>query len=309
MTIQQLQYIIAVEKFRSFAKAAVNCDITQPTLSMMIAKLEQELDVRIFDRTNKYVELTAIGYKIIKQATKTVMEAERIREIINETRDTLSGELRLSVGPSIAPYILPQFIKIYGAEYASVSLTIEEMRPESMFASLMAGGIDAAIAIGGNNRDGIYEIPLYNEPFWVYLADGRLGKPGAFNPDQLSHESMWIMKEAQCLRDSAFSFCKARETGKRIYEAGNIETLVRVVDANGGFTIIPEMHLPLLSDAQRENVRQLTGNCVSMRRISMYIRHDYVRERMINSVVSTIVKVVPAHIIDPYILKKGIRLR
>ena len=309
MTIQQLYYIIAVDKFRSFAKAAEHCGVTQPTLSKMIANLEEELDVRIFDRNNRHVETTAIGQSIIAQARNAVMEAERIREIVSETRDTLSGRMRLAVGPSIAPYILPQFIKIYGSDYPDVSLTIEEMRPEGMFVALSAGRIDAAIAIGGNSVADLYEIPLYDEPFWVYLSDTCSHKLTTFSAEELSHESMWIMKEAQCLRDSAFSFCKARAAGRRVYEAGNIETLVRVVDANGGFTIIPEMHLPMLSDTQRRNVRPLTGDCVSLRRVSMYIRHDYVRERMLNSVAATLARVVPPHMLRSGIVKNGIRLR
>ena len=124
------------------------------------------------------------------------------------------------------------------------------------------------IAIGGKSKDGIFEIPLYQEPFWVYLAENCRRKLPVFSPEQLSHENMWIMKEAQCLRESAFSFCKAKETGRRVYEAGNIETLVRVVDANGGFTIIPEMHIPLLNTQQKENVRPLAGDYGSRRKVS-----------------------------------------
>lgn len=129
-----------------------------------------------------------------------------------------------------------------------------------------------------------------------------------FTPEQLSHESMWVMKEVQCLRESAFSFCKARETGRRVYEAGNIETLVRVVDENGGFTIIPEMHLEMLSEKQRQNVSPLSGDCLSMRRVSIYIRHDYVRERMLNSVVSALIKVIPRRMLDPAILRGALRI-
>lgn len=308
MTLQQLQYIITLNKYRSFAKAADYCGITQPTLSKMIANLEDELDIRIFDRNNRRVEPTSLGIKIIRQAERAVMESERIRELVSETKNSLSGELHMSVGPSIAPYILPEFIRIYGNEYPEVSLTVEELRLENMFEALLSGVIDAAIAIGGNRRDNIFEIPLYTEPFWVYLAESCLRRNPSFTPEQLSHESMWVMKEAQCLRESAFSFCKAKETGRRVYEAGNIETLVRVVDANGGFTIIPEMHLPLLSDRQRENVRPLEGDCLSMRRVSIYIRHDYVREKMLNSVISSIAKVVPTSMLDPFILKGPIRL-
>lgn len=308
MTLQQLQYILAVNKFRSFAKAADYCDITQPTLSKMIAKLEEELDVRIFERDNRRVEPTEIGRKIIYRASKTVMEAERIKEIVEETRGSVSGELHLAVGPSIAPYILPQFIKVYGERFPQVSLTVEELRLDSMMEALHTGAVDAAIAIAGNHREGVMEIPLYTEPFWVYLAEDCRRKLAEFTPEHLSHESMWVMKEAQCLRESAFSFCKAKETGRRVYEAGNIETLVRVVDANGGFTIIPEMHLPMLSESQRGNVRPLTGDGLSMRRVSMYIRHDYIRAKMLDSIVSAIKSVVPAKMIDPYISRDGLRL-
>lgn len=308
MTLLQLQYIIAVDRFRSFAKAAEHCGVAQPTLSKMIAKLEEELDVRIFDRTSRNVEPTSTGEKIVVQAVKTVQEAARIAEIAADTRNGLSGDMRIVVGPSIAPYLLPGFIRVYGSDFPEVELTVEEMRLESMFESLKKGTADIAVATSGHGSEEIFEIPLYEEPFWVYLSKGCRRRLPEFTPEQLSHESMWVMKEAQCLRESAFSFCKARETGRRVYEAGNIETLVRVVDENGGFTIIPEMHLPMLSEKQRENVSPLSGDCLSMRRVSLYIRHDYVREKMLNSVVSALIKVIPRRMLDPAILRGTLRL-
>lgn len=308
MTLQQLQYIIAVDRYRSFARAAEHCGVAQPTLSKMIAKLEEELDVRIFDRTSRNVEPTSTGDRIIKQAVRTVQEAARISEIVADTRGGLTGTLHIVVGPSIAPYLLPGFIRVYSSDCPEVELTVEEMRLEAMLESLERGVADIAIATAGHGSEGIFEIPVYEEPFWVYLSAGCRRSLPEFTPEQLSHESMWVMKEAQCLRESAFSFCKARETGRRVYEAGNIETLVRVVDENGGFTIIPEMHLPMLSDSQRENVRPLTGDCLSMRRVSLYIRHDYVREKMLNSVVSALIKVIPRRMLDPSILRAPLRL-
>lgn len=308
MTLQQLQYIISVEHHRSFAKAAESCGITQPTLSKMIANLEEELGIKIFYRSSRHVSLTETGQAIIRQAVKTVMEAERIKEIVAETKDTVSGELRLSIGPTIAPYVLPEFIKKYSAANPSVRLSIEEMRIVNMADALLDSRIDAAIAIGGNRRDGIFEIELYEEPFWVYLSPECMRQYSEFTSEQLSHENMWIMKEAQCLRESAFSFCKARETGRRVYEAGNIDTLIRVVDTNGGFTIIPEMHLPLLTDRQRKQVRPLSGATKSGRKISIYIRSDYVREKLLQSVISALKAIIPNHLISPYILKYAIRL-
>lgn len=308
MTLQQLQYIISVEHHRSFAKAAESCGITQPTLSKMIANLEEELGIKIFYRSSRHVSLTKTGKAIIRQAVKTVMEAERIKEIVAETKDTVSGELRLSIGPTIAPYVLPEFIKKYSAANPSVRLSIEEMRIVNMADALLDSRIDAAIAIGGNRRDGIFEIELYEEPFWVYLSPECMRQYSEFTSEQLSHENMWIMKEAQCLRESAFSFCKARETGRRVYEAGNIDTLIRVVDTNGGFTIIPEMHLPLLTDRQRKQVRPLSGATKSGRKISIYIRSDYVREKLLQSIISALKAIIPNHLISPYILKYAIRL-
>lgn len=308
MTLQQLQYIIAVDRFRSFANAADHCGVAQPTLSKMIAKLEEEFDIRIFERTNRSVKPTSTGEKILRQAVKTVQEATRITEIVADTRNGLSGAAHIVVGPSIAPYLLPGFIRAYGTDFPDVELTVEEMRREAMIEAIERGMADMAIATAGHSSGEIYEIPLYEEPFWVYLSEGCRRRLPEFTPEQLSHESMWVMKEVQCLRESAFSFCKARERGRRVYEAGNIETLVRVVDENGGFTIIPEMHLPMLSARQRENVRPLTGDCLSMRRVSLYIRHDYVRERILNSVVSALIKVIPRKMIEQTIMRGPLRL-
>ena len=146
MNLQQLHYIIAVNRFRSFAKAADYCGITQPTLSKMVAKLEEELDVKIFERSSRSVVATSIGESIIRQAEKAVKESSRIEEIVNDAKNSLTGELHVSVGPSIAPYILPDFIRIYGAAFPEVSLTVEERRLDGMIESLLSGKTDVAIA-------------------------------------------------------------------------------------------------------------------------------------------------------------------
>lgn len=308
MTLQQLKYIIAIDRHRNFARAAAELDITQPTLSALLQKLENELDVRIFHRSNKGVCPTPAGRKILQQAERAVKEAERIAELVAEEKGGLAGSLDLSVGPTIAPYILPRFIRTYTGLFPQVRLTIVEMKAATMLDALRAGRLDAGIAVSGHEREGALEIPLYTEPFWVYIAESCWRKLPVFNPADLEHEQMWIMKESQCLRDSAFSFCKARNVGKRIYEAGSIETLIRIVDENGGFTIIPEMHLPLLTDRQRENVRRIEGDYLSLRRVSMYIAEDYIRERMLNSIVEALAAFVPAGMMEARLKKYGIRL-
>ena len=330
MNLQQLKYIVAINRFRNFAKAADSCNISQPTLSAMLLKLEEELDVRIFDRTNKQVTPTSAGEKIILQAKKTLLELEKITELVAEEKNQIGKSLSLSVGSSIAPYILPKFIKHYRKDYPEVNLSIQEMKSEEMFHVLQDGEIDAGIAISDLPRKGILEIPLYTERFYVYLSEDCWRKLPVFKPENLEHENMWIMKEAQCLRDSAFSFCKARSKGHdallvvvretdfsfckarskghHIYESGSIETLIRIVDENGGFTIIPEMHLEFLNEAQRKNVRKIEGDYLSQRRISLYIREDYIKERMLNTIINSMKEFMPAQMMNEGNWKYGIRL-
>lgn len=308
MTLQQLKYIVAIDRYRNFALAADACNITQPTLSSMLQKLEEELDVRIFDRSNKSVTPTSSGQRIIHQAQRALMEAERIQEMVAEDKGEIGSSLRLSVGPTIAPYILPQFIHHYRADYPQVQLSIQEIKVSQMQEMLLQGQLDAAMAISGNVVDGIFEIPLYTEKFMVYLAESCWRKLPVFKPENLEHENMWIMKEAQCLRDSAFSFCKARSKGRYIYEAGSIDTLVRIVDLNGGFTIIPEMHVPFLSEKQKENVRRIEGDYLSMRRISLYIKDDYIHQRLLNTITDTLKTFLPKEMLAEGIANHGIRL-
>lgn len=318
MTLQQLRYIIAVYRERNFAKAAMRCGISQPTLSSLLAKLEEELDVRIFERSNKHVSPTTTGEKIIRQAQKALIEAERVSDLVAEEKEAVSGRLALSVSPTIAPYILPEFISRYMKNYPAVNLSIREMKAMNMFRELQEGELDAGIALCGFSTNGIIrgdgvsvniiEIPLYTERFLVYISEQCLHKRAVFNPEDLEHEKMWIMKEAQCLRESAFSFCKSREKGKQIYEAGSIETLIRIVDKNGGFTIIPEMHLPFLTKRQKVNVRKIEGDYLSQRRVSIYIREDYIRQHMLNTITDTLKSFIPKRMMDKRVLKYGIKL-
>lgn len=308
MNLQQLKYVVAVNRFRNFAKAAESCNVSQPTLSAMLQKLEEELDIRIFERSNKSVTPTTAGEKIIRQAETALLEIDRIGEIVLEGKGQIGGKFALSVGPTIAPYILPKFIKKYRESFPSVELSIQELKVNFMLDALLRGELDAGIAISENAREGILEIPLYTEKFLVYLAESCWRKLPVFKPDNLEHENMWIMKDAQCLRDSAFSFCKSRQKGNHIYEAGSITTLVHIVDENGGFTIIPEMHLPFLSDKQRENVRPIEGDYLSQRRVSLYIKEDYIRQRMLNTVTDTLKKFIPERMINERIRKYGIKL-
>ena len=308
MTLQQLKYIIAIDRQRNFAKAAEQCGISQPTLSAMLMKLEEELDVRIFERNNKNVMPTTTGEKIIQQAERALAEAERITELVSEDKGMIAGKLTLSVDPTIAPYILPKFIKKYTEAYPTIHLNIHETKTDAIANELTVGHTDVGIGMADNARHGILEIPLYTEKFYVYLAESCWRKIPVFKPENLEHEKMWIMKEAQCMRESAFSFCKAHTKGKRIYEAGSIETLIRIVDENGGYTIIPEMQLPFLTEQQQKNVHKIDGDYRSQRRVSLYIAEDFIRQRMLNTITDTLISIMPKGMMEERIIKYGIKL-
>ena len=193
MNLQQLRYVVAVNRFRNFAKAAESCNVSQPTLSAMLQKLEEELDIRIFERSNKSVTPTTAGEKIIRQAETALLEIDRIGEIVLEGKGQIGGKFALSVGPTIAPYILPKFIKKYRESFPSVELSIQELKVNFMLDALLRGELDAGIAISENAGEGILEIPLYTEKFLVYLAESCWRKLPVFKPDNLEHENRWIM--------------------------------------------------------------------------------------------------------------------
>ena len=308
MTLQQLRYIIAVDRYRNFAKAADSCRVSQPTLSAMLVKLEEELDVRIFERTNKSVTPTEAGIMIIRQAERVLNATARIGELVNDEKGKIGGRLDMAVSPTIAPFILPRFIRHYREQFPTVELHIQEMKSGDVIDALQQSTIEMGIAISDKASEGVYEIPLYHERFYVYLSKDCWRKLPVFKPENLEHEDFWIMKEAQCMRESLFSFCNANSKGYQIYEAGSIDTLVRVVDENGGFTVIPEMQLPFLSESQRDNVRPIEGGCVSQRSVSLYIRNDYIRQKMVNSVIDTLKLFMPKGMMNANLVKYGVKL-
>ncbi|MCQ2288948.1 MAG: LysR family transcriptional regulator [Muribaculaceae bacterium] len=289
MTLQQLKYVVAVNKYRNFAKAADACSVTQPTLSAMLQKLENELDVRLFDRTSKNVAPTTAGIKVIQLAEKTLASAARIHNVVDERKGSASGELRLSIGPTIAPYILPDFISKYTRQYPNVQLLIKDMKVSSVLNALLDGSIDAGIGIAGNSRKGIKEIPLYTESIEVYTS--------IKHPEDVGNRFRWVMKEALSLRENAFTYMPD-DSKSHIYEATTVEQLIRLVDLEGGTTMIPHMHLRYLTPEQRRNVVTLRPEQVSQRKISLYVRTNYDREFMLASITGVLKQVIPASMID-----------
>lgn len=308
MTLQQMEYIVALDKYRHFVLAAESCGITQPTLSAMIQKLEEELDVKIFDRSNKKVAPTQIGEKVIHQAQTILNEMQRIKEVIADEVGTTSGSVKIGIVPTVAPYVVPDFIYNFRKDYPEVELHIDEMKSKVMFDELKLGNIDVAIGISQTTEDNILEIPLYEEKFLLYFSENCKKAVEGFTPDQLATEHMWIVKEGHCIKDAAFSFCKSRAAGHHVYEAGSIDTLVKIVDKNGGYTIIPELHKNFLNDKQLQQIQEIEGITATKRYISMYIKSDFIRERMLNAIGNTIKKIIPKEMLNPQLVKFGIKL-
>lgn len=308
MTLQQLEYVLALDKTRHFVRAAEMCGVTQPTLSAMIQKLEDELDCKIFDRSRQPIETTEIGKKIIKQAQVVIYQANQLKESILNEKDSLSGTLNLAIIPTIAPYLLPKFISAFKKMYPSIQLKVSEMHTETIIEKLRIAEIDMAILSTPLDDPKILEVPLYYEKFAAYISPTDV----IYSRTELSAADMpldrlWVLEEGHCLRNQVFNFCNEKPILASIYEAGSIDTLVKIVDVNGGYTVIPELHIELLSEEQKKNLREITKP-EAIREISVVIRHDFVREGVLNAVAECVKEIIPAHMLDSRLKKFAIRL-
>ncbi|HQB68765.1 MAG TPA: hydrogen peroxide-inducible genes activator [Paludibacteraceae bacterium] len=307
MTLQQIEYIVTLNRHRHFVKAAEECGVTQPTLSTMVQKLEEELDVKIFDRSKYPIAPTAIGEKVIRQAEITLNEVRRIHEVVNDEINSLTGTLKIGIIPTIAPYLVPEFITRFRSEYEGITLTISEMRTTDVLEQLQIGNLDLAIISTPLEQPDILEIPLYYEKFVAYFSPTQRFTEIPLNPKDMPLDDLWVLQEGHCARRQIFNFCHA-ETSNHMYEAGSIDTLVKIVDKSGGYTMIPELHLQFLTEKQLKNVREINSP-PAVREVSIVIRHDFVKERMINAVANTVKKIIPLQMLDERLKKFSIRLK
>lgn len=307
MTLQQLEYIVALDKTRHFVRAAEMCGVTQPTLSAMIQKLEDELDCRIFDRSSHPIVPTEIGVAIIQQAQVVLFNVNQLKENVLVQRGTVAGNLSLAIIPTVAPYLLPGIISLFRSDYPEISLKISEMRTETIIEKLHTAEIDMAILSTPLEDPKILEVPLYYEKFIAYIApDEPMYTQEEVSTNEMPLDHLWVLEEGHCLRNQVFNFCE-NKTHTSTYEAGSIDTLVKIVDRNGGYTVIPELHVDLLNETQRQNLRKIVRP-EATREIALVIRHDYVREGMMNAVANTVKKIIPQHMLDARLKKFAIKL-
>lgn len=297
MTLVQLEYVIAVDTYRSFVAAAEKCFVTQPTLSMQIQKLEESLGIKIFDRSRQPVVPTEVGKRVIKQARTVLTESKKITELLQEAKGEVEGEFRIGVIPTVAPYLLPGVITSFLKKYPKVQLQVWEYTTERIIKELKAGALDCGILSTPLLDNTILEMPLFYETFVAYVSEkSMLFDKKMLGYDDLSQEKLWLLNEGHCMRGQVLSICNYKHNqganGTFEYNTGSVETLKRMVEINDGLTILPELSILGYNEDQLGHVRYFKAP-EPVREISIITTHNYVKKMAVKVLRDEILTVVP----------------
>lgn len=303
MTLQQLEYIKAVDKYGHFGKAAESCGVTQPTLSLMIKKLEEELDVRIFDRDAYPIVATETGRKIIDKAGVVLYNLKQIPELTKSEKERASGEVKIAMTSTIAPFLIPGMFKYIGKKYPDVQPIIQERFSDTIVSMLKKAEIDIGILVSPIDDPELLEIPLYHEDFLAYVSpDHPLYAKEALDSRKILDYPIWIIKNGLRKFDRSMLSDGESFDYDKMYEGGRAGTLIYIVNELGGLTIIPELHKNLILFSMQKNLRPIVNPVVS-RNVSLYIRKDYVYEQMLNIIVESVLNTIPYENLDEMICK------
>jgi len=297
MTITQLQYIVAVDTYRSFAKAAGHCYVSQPALSMQIKKIEEELDVLIFDRSRKPVITTDIGTRIVEHARLIMKEIQRMPELVKEQKDEISGTLRVGIIPTLSPYLLPLFVTDFMEKYTDITLIFEELLSEEIAEKLNNDQLDVGILATPLDKKSIIEMPLFYEGFIFYGASGSpLLKQNQIALSDLNLNDMWLLKHGHCFRSQSINICSDQKTfhsSRRVrFESGSLETLKKMVESRFGYTVLPELSTFDMNDRQKKHIRKFETP-MPVREISMIMHRSFVKKRLIEILRDEILEHIP----------------
>jgi LysR family hydrogen peroxide-inducible transcriptional activator len=300
MTITQLQYVLAVAENRNFTLAAEKCYVTQPTLSMQIQKIEEELNILIFDRTKKPIQLTEIGQKIVTQAKNIVNEANRIKDIVEQQKGFIGGEFRLGIIPTIMPTLLPMFLNNFIKKYPKIKLIIEELNTDEIIVKLKNGHLDAAIASTPLEEEKLKEIVLYFEPFVAYIPENySVSGKDEIEITDLNIDKILLLQDGHCFRDGILNLCKVDNVSKNNHfqlESGSFETLIKLADEGLGTTLLPFLHTLNLKESDRKKLRHFKEPKPA-REVSLIFPKTQLKIHIIDALRNTIAGVVKGAIV------------
>lgn len=300
MTITQLKYVLAVAEHKNFTLAAEKCFVTQPTLSMQIQKIEEELNIQIFDRTKKPIQLTDIGQKIVNQAKNIVNEADRIHDIVEQQKGFIGGEFRLGIIPTIMPTLLPMFLNNFIKKYPKVKLIIEELNTVEIITKLNNGHLDAAIASTPLMEEKIKEVVLYFEPFVAYIPEGhRDFHKEEIEVADLNLDEILLLQDGHCFRDGILNLCKNNPKNDFNHfkiESGSFETLIKLADEGLGTTLLPYLHTLDLKEVDKLKLRNFKEPRPA-REVSLIFPKSELKIQIIDALRSTIAGVIKGAIV------------
>lgn len=295
MTLQQLEYVVALDNHRHFVKAAESCFVTQPTLTLQVKKLEEEIDTLIFDRSKHPLEPTPAGAKIITKARQALREIEQLKEMIRDEKQSVKGVFRINVIPTLAPYLLPLFLRDFTEKYPEAHLIIEENQSETIIQGLKNGVTDIGILVTPLDEREIREIPLFYEPFLVYTSAGHsfYGK-SKIKPEEITQEGLWLLNQGHCFRNQILNICNQRSVADRrlrfSYESGSIETLKNLVKKNMGYTLAPE--LSILEEMDKPYVKRFYEPQPA-REVSIVVHQSFSKELLLKKLREEILTKIP----------------
>lgn len=298
MTLTQLSYIVAVAKHRHFGAAAESCFVTQPTLSMQVQKLEEELGIEIFDRSHQPISPTPLGSALVEQAQIVLAEAEKLKALSAEELDTIAGQIRIGIIPTLSPTLAPKVADWFSGHHPECELHLEEVQTKELMARIKDGSIDIGLVVTPLDDSHILEKPLFYEPFMLYATpDHPLTKLKSIGSDSLSFEDLWLLTEGHCFRDQALKVCgdrkRKRTTTRAMFESGSLETLRKMVDKSGGYTLIPALTLDDIDESKRKKqVREFISPAPT-REVSLVHSRVYKRKATLEAVTLAVLEGLP----------------
>ncbi len=308
MTLQQLEYIIAIENYGYFVEAAEACGVTQSTMSLMVKKLEEELDVRIFNRDTHPVSVTQSGRKVIDEAKLVVFHAKQLTELTRSEKELCSGDLNVAMITTVAPVLMAGMFKFTKLHYPALRLQMEELMTSTILAKLKKAEIDMGILTSPVNDPDLLEIPLYHERFFAYVSpEDAMMQQDSIERDHVLDHPVWIMRDGVRLFDRSMLEPGEAFTYEKMYEGGRVGILIQITNENGGITIIPETHINLLTEPMRACLKPIV-NPEPKRTICLAFRKDYIHEQIMNIVVKSIKTIIPYELWDDMIRAEHLRL-